>query len=228
MNILCAYGSGNAYTFLITKKHKPCCSSSQNKCPAIRLKNSNGLKQAIKNGVKTYNYYDSLPDQTKTKMAWSRGLNKANSNSINKQSQTRKQNYREGKFKHPLQGVALNDDLRWKRTRFQRKDSWNNDVILESKNEIIFAELCDKLNIKWQKPKRYKLSNGKSYLPDFYLTDFNTYTDPKSVFWLQHYNNNQLNKILMFEKEFKTKVIIFWDYEIINWEKMLLQIKNGS
>jgi hypothetical protein len=161
-------------------------------------------------------------------MAWSRGLNISNSDSIKKQSATRKKNYKEGKFKHPLQGFAADDGLRWKRTKFLRKDSYDNDAILESKNEIIFAELCDKLSIKWQRPKRHKLSNGKSYLPDFYLVDYSIYTDPKSTFWIKHYNKHQLNKILLFEEEYKTKVVIFWDYQINDWENILIKIKNGS
>ena len=88
--------------------------------------------------------------------------------------------------------------------------------------------MCDKLNIKWQRPKRCKLSNGKSYLPDFYLPEYNVYTDPKSVFWLKHYNKCQLDKIALFETEFKTSVIIFWDCELTNWNDMLIQIKSGS
>ncbi len=46
---LCAYGCGNTAAFT-TKGGKPCCSSSPNKCEAMRKKNSEGLKKAHSEG----------------------------------------------------------------------------------------------------------------------------------------------------------------------------------
>ena len=118
-------------------------------------------------------------------------------------------------------GVATNDSLRWKRKEYPATDSFGDQVILESKNEVRFANLCDELKVRWTKAKRFKLSNGSSYAPDFYLVDYDIYTDPKSMFWLKNFNHSQQEKINLFEKEYNTKLIIFWDTEASSWKKQL-------
>ena len=222
---LCYYGCGNESKFLVTTKKKPCCSSHQNKCSFIRSKNSDGLKKAISEGRKTYDYYETLSTETKIGMAWSKGKTKHTDARIKKQSESRRKSLAEGKFKQTISGVATNDSLRWKRVQYKAKDSFGKDVMLESKNEVIFSQLCDKHNIKWIKADRKVLSNGKSYIPDFYLPDLKVYTDPKSVFWIEHFKSNQIEKIKLFEIEYNTKVYIFWDKDMSNWEDSLLKLK---
>ena len=124
----------------------------------------------------------------------------------------------------PKRGVAVNDSLRWKRKEYPTADSFGNEAILESMNEVNFAKLCEELNIRWTKAKRFKLSNGKSYNPDFHLVDFNIYTDPKSIFWMKNFNHNQQEKINLFEKEYNTKLVIFWDTELSTWKNQLLEL----
>ena len=41
---LCSYGCNKVSNFYVTKHKKPCCSDHYNKCEAVRMKNSNGLK----------------------------------------------------------------------------------------------------------------------------------------------------------------------------------------
>jgi len=68
---LCEYGCGNRAKHTMSSGKK-CCSISYNSCPAIKEKNSKGLKKAHEAG-NYKNRYKNLPDETKNKMAWSRG-----------------------------------------------------------------------------------------------------------------------------------------------------------
>jgi len=71
---LCSYGCGNTAKFKNTS-HKLMCDYSSSKCPINREKNSAGLARAFQNGtrVSAKAQYESLPQETKDKMAWSRG-----------------------------------------------------------------------------------------------------------------------------------------------------------
>jgi hypothetical protein len=222
---ICSYGCGKESKFLVTKMLKPCCTSHHNKCPGLRLKNSKGLKRAIKLGIKKYDYYDRLSDETKRRMAWSRGLTEHTDERVKKYVESRRKSFALGKFKIKPVGVSANDSLRWKRTQYKTKDSFGEEAILESKNEILFANLCNKLGIRWKRSKRFELKSGKSYTPDFFLPDLNIYTDPKSYFWQKNYNKNQSKKIDECSREYKIRIIIFWDKEIKDWEKKLLLLK---
>lgn len=53
--ILCEYGCGKEAKFTL-KNGKHCCSEHYNKCDAIRIKNSEGLKKAYKEGKKLSSY----------------------------------------------------------------------------------------------------------------------------------------------------------------------------
>ena len=224
-NEKCYYGCGNNARFLIGKVEKRlCCSEHRQTCPKNKLKNSNGLKKAITEGRKKYDYYDSLPEGVKNKMRWSKGKTKENDERIKKQSEKRMESFKAGKFKIKPTGVAINDELRWKKTRYETFDSFNNKVILESKNEIIFSQICNKHKILWTKSERKTLKSGKSFQPDFYLKDYNIHIDPKSIYWIKNYNKNQLEKIEAYQKENNTKIFIFWDTNIKNWESDLLEI----
>jgi hypothetical protein len=231
INGKCYCGCGNDGAYLISiNPEKYCCSKNWQSCPESKKKNSNGLKNAIKDGRKKYDYYDSLSDEVKNKMKWSKGRTKETDERIKKQSEKRKESFKAGKFKITPTGVAANDELRWKRTKFETKDSLGNKVILESKNEIIFSELCNKNKIRWVKSQRKKLISGKSFQPDFYLIDYNIHIDPKSHYWIENYNKNQLEKIESYQKENKTKIFIFWDTDIQNWENLLFSLikENGD
>lgn len=223
---ICYYGCDQPAKFYITSSSRPCCSTSYNTCPAMRAKNSEGGKKAIKEGRrKSYTeVYQSLPEETKDRIAWSRGLTQETDERVKKKTLTRKTRYKEGKYNFALQGVAADDSLRWKRTQHKTVDSYGNEAILESKNEILFAELCNNHSIKWRRAERFKLKSGKCYTPDFYLPDLNVYTDPKSHFWMKHFNTAQHEKIKHCEEEYSIKVVIFWDTEIKQWENILLEL----
>ena len=72
--MLCEYGC-NQESKYITSNGKNACSTHASGCPAIKDKNSKGLKNAYAVGIKKPMaiVYSELPIDTKDKMAWSRG-----------------------------------------------------------------------------------------------------------------------------------------------------------
>jgi hypothetical protein len=57
-------------------------------------------------------------------------------------------------------------------------------ILLDSSWELALAVRLDEVNIKWIRPEpiKWKDSNGyeHNYFPDFYLTDYDLYLDPKN------------------------------------------------
>lgn len=74
--IFCCGGCGNKAEFLSPSSNKYYCRESANKCPANREKNSKSRIKNHKENPSVYDYkerYKKLPEETKEKMAWSRG-----------------------------------------------------------------------------------------------------------------------------------------------------------
>ena len=69
---ICSYGCGLVARF-INKSKKLMCDTSSNKCPAVKQRNSNGLKNCGRDYVETYK---NIPQESKDRMNWARGLTK--------------------------------------------------------------------------------------------------------------------------------------------------------
>jgi hypothetical protein len=71
----CAFSCGQVATFVL-KNGKHCCSKSPNSCPVNRKKNSVGAKKTIVDrGISYEDRYKNLPESTKEKMRWNKGIN---------------------------------------------------------------------------------------------------------------------------------------------------------
>ena len=66
--------------------------------------------------------------------------------------------------------------------KFHHNDSFGKTVCLQSTYELRCAKILDELGIQWIRPKHIKYNETKKYFPDFYLTDYNLYLDPKNSF----------------------------------------------
>jgi len=66
------------------------------------------------------------------------------------------------------------------------------NIILDSSYELMFAEICDKSNITWEKCRNhyfpYKIDRLRHYIPDFYLPQFDLYIDTKNDFLIKKDN----------------------------------------
>ena len=77
---LCNYGCGNLAKF-VNGSNKLMCEDRHNKCPALRLKNSIGVKNCGRDYVKDY---QNLPQESKDKINWKKGLTKDSDSRIMK------------------------------------------------------------------------------------------------------------------------------------------------
>lgn len=110
-----------------------------------------------------------------------------------------------------------------------RKTIWyfnkneNKNVLLESSWELKFAEFLDKSNIFWIRPPHIiwfdKKNIKRYYFPDFYLTDYNLYVDPKNKYCLE----KDKEKLIIIEKQIN--LIYGHVDELINKLKKLTNIK---
>lgn len=80
---LCSYGCGLNAQFK-NMSGKFMCSFSANSCPENKKKNAQGLKSAYSNGIRisAKERYSLLPEETKKKMNWAKGLTKETNSSI--------------------------------------------------------------------------------------------------------------------------------------------------
>jgi Zn finger protein HypA/HybF involved in hydrogenase expression len=74
--MICEYGCGSISKFTL-KNGKSCCSKHYSSCAAQKKKNSNGLKKSYKSGkrISGKEQYENFSNETKSKMAWSKGKN---------------------------------------------------------------------------------------------------------------------------------------------------------
>lgn len=67
-----------------------------------------------------------------------------------------------------------------------------NNIKLDSTYEVEVAKSLDENNINWIRPKRipYHYADGSLhyYTPDFYLSDYDMYLDPKNDYLIEHVN----------------------------------------
>jgi len=71
---LCSYGCGTIANFINGSNRLMCCKSS-NSCPENKRKNSQGIKNCGRDYAATY---ENLPQESKDRMKWSKGLTKDN------------------------------------------------------------------------------------------------------------------------------------------------------
>ncbi len=222
---LCKHGCGNIAKYKTPSGHL-ICESAVAKCLTVRAKNSNGLKKAHEQHPGGFYDYNSLSKETKDKMAHSKGKTHLDYEPLKRQKENRHKNFIDGVWKSKQTGFALDPNLRWKRNKFYYFDSDGNSCLLESWNELKLANELDKNNVKWIRPKAFKLSDGKNYEPDFYLPEYNVYLDPKCKFFGKSKylgykpNESQVEKIKRFEQEYNVKVLILWDHEkdALKWQ----------
>lgn len=132
----------------------------------------------------------------KGRIAWNKGLTKEDNPIIQKHSDTLVNNYKTGKsavagcaawdrstksmhaIKMGFGGYNVNAG---RSKKFRVTDSYGKEVVLQSTYELRCSEILNSLKIKWIRPKHLPY-DSKKYFPDFYLTEYDIYLDPKNAF----------------------------------------------
>lgn len=98
---------------------------------------------------------------------------------------------------------------------YTKKDG--STVMLDSSWEEILAKRLDELNINWIRPNPIKwvdmLGKNRNYFPDFYLTDFDLYLDPKNRYACKV----QADKITCLTAQVKNLIILTTDEQCKNF-----------
>ena len=94
----------------------------------------------------------------------------------------------------------------------------NGDVVnLDSSYELTVATELDKNNVKWSRPKPFWYVDLKKikhrYYPDFYLSDYNVYLDPKNDYLIK----NDAAKIQYVREQNNIQIIIL-NKDELNWK----------
>lgn len=96
-------------------------------------------------------------------------------------------------------------------------------VSLDSSWELKVALSLDEHGIRWDRPKYFRLKDGRRYTPDFYLPDFEIYLDPKA--YRKGYLE-QVQKIEIFEQDYDTRCLILNKNQLL-WEEIMPLIATG-
>lgn len=108
-------------------------------------------------------------------------------------------------------------------------DSFGKKFYYDSNWEIAMARSLDAAGIKWARPNKFILSDGRAYTPDFYIPEYDVYVDPKAK--RPNYYRQSVLKIEMFEQEYKTRCLVITKPDLLEWyhiQTMLLVGTNRS
>jgi very-short-patch-repair endonuclease len=160
---LCSYGCGLVAKF-INGSNRLMCSKSCNSCPANRKKNSEGLKKCGRDYVESYK---NLPQESKDRMNWAKGLTKDTSPSI--ASASKKLRGRPGVSRPHTQETK--DHLSKVRTEWLKNPLNRKNLGRHKRSwmEITFESYLNENNIEGWDTEIHFWNNEirKNYFPDF-------------------------------------------------------------
>ena len=196
------------------KRYRKCCS---NNC-ARRYSQSFVNVKKISQTLKRYNQEHSQSRKTKFEDRVCPMCN----NTFNIEARKTKKTCSNKCFRKLISTNSTNNPNCGGETNY-RKYQYNG-IWMDSTWEVEIAKWMDDNNIKWKRDRNMRFSwtdlTGKKrrYYPDFYLTDFNIYLDPKNKHLLKK-DNFKLNQVI---KENKISLIYGLKSDIIDQLKNLV------
>lgn len=86
--------------------------------------------------------------------------------------------------------------------------------VAESSYEVRLSEILNSLNIYWNRPSFFwytdKKGNKRRYYPDFYLSEYDLYLDPKNEYLIK----TDIDKIIKTAKENKIRIVVIGEDRI--------------
>lgn len=184
--------------------------------------------------------------QNNYKDVWNKGLTKETDERLKKSSETfhknhilglhkdfnewRKDPEKQRIAKEKVRQKALQNHLGW---YFNGKQIKYSEIFLSSSYEVKVAESLDENNIKWERPGGipYIDNNGKfhNYIPDFYLSDYDVYLEPKNSYLIENINTRlgfyDLDKLKWVSEQNNVKIILLTVDEL-TWDIIKKKINN--
>lgn len=155
--------------------------------------------------------------ETLIRHAWNKGLTKYTDKRVNQGCESKRKKYENGELIPSFTGKHHTQETKEKLSRAQRSLSVRRKckktvpyirkdgsvVLVDSSYEIKLAKILDENNIEWIRPDPIPWLDVKGkthfYFPDFYLTDYDIYLDPKNDYCFVQ----QSEKISYFTKNYK-------------------------
>ena len=185
--VLCSYGCGQIAKYK-NISGKLMCETSHNKCPENKRKNSSKTKETYLNGLREdqKTQYTNLSEETKIKMAWSKGLTKETDQRIAKMSASLSLNMT-GKPGRPHK-EETKQKLSRKRIEFLENNSKHcnwfqvGNIKVQGTLERDFAKFLLEKSIIFTR-NRISFDNHRIYTPDFYLPEFDLFVEVKGFLY---------------------------------------------
>jgi len=152
----------------------------KNICPECRNKK---ISEKTKIAMTIPETYNKLGSGSRNRFPWNKNLTKETDERIAKYSKnisiSKKEKFISGELKVRkgkdcnFYGKSPKNINGWgKRSKYV--DKLGRNFIFKSTWELAFAKRLDELNLCWDyEPKHFPLSNGKSYIPDFFVENKN-------------------------------------------------------
>lgn len=164
-----------------------------------------------------------------------KGLKKETDASVQRMIETRRRHHDEGRFEYhrtPHSEVTKKRLSEVAKSRGFGGSNYKSIITykglkLDSSYELQLAQDLDANGIAWIRPSRFTYLDIKgekhTYLPDFYLPDYDLYLDPKNDFLIENINPwsgyKDLDKIRWVEEQNNIRVIVL-DKNTLSWSKI--------
>ena len=210
-------------------KNKNSLAQHECRCP------KNPDRVATEKNLKNRNWAAGLTAETDERI---RNFKQARNDYFSTHAGTFKGKHHSLESREKMSEAAKADD-RYLRFNGSRKSFEYNGFKFMSTYEVAVAKTLDENHISWIKPKKlaYITKDNKkhSYIPDFYLPDYNVYLDPKNDYLIQNINPvlgyRDTDKISWVMQQNNVRVIILSKTEL-TWDIILSKIletcDNGS
>lgn len=196
---ICDYGCGQEGIYQL-KCGKWCCSKSINSCLGMRKKNSQSIKNLLKDESKskTWGMTGKIPwnkgkkldecfsqdkvIELKEKFKQNGHNFKLNWKNVSENKKSEFRRHRSEEMKRRYASGWESTAGRCKKYKFESKTGYT--CLVDGTWELKFANLLDKSNYKWERNiKRFPYINenlkNSTYTPDFYISDLDLYVEIK-------------------------------------------------
>lgn len=231
---ICSYGCCQSATYQL-KNGNWCCSKSPNSCPAMKSKNSQGLKGR----VRSEEHSNKISQSKKGKPTWNKGLTKEVDKRLEQQGKTYAERVKNGKIipsfagkhhsKEVKQKISANGKGKiggYRKGSGRGKKGWYKGYWCDSTWELAFVIYNLDHNIKFERNSEafeYQYQDTEyRYYPDFIMED-GTYIEIKGYETEQTLEKYKaINKPLKVLKEKDLQYV--FDYVVLTYGKNYVEL----
>lgn len=227
----CSYGCEQTAKYK-TNSGKLICDASPNKCPENKKKNSKGGKTAYASGkrLNPKEQYKNLPDETKEKMAWAKGLTKETDERVQRSAESLKKNLNSGVTTPTFLGKKHNTETKkkisLKRIQFLENNSKHCEWYevggkkVQGTIEKRIAEFLVMNKIPFERI-RLNFQSHRTYTPDFYIPKFDLFIEAKGFLFEK---DKEKMRLVLLENDIDLRLAFFKDIEMLTDEADLLKL----